>query len=375
MRLIFLTLFLCLLYPSLVSAREELESDVIILCVGAVHEGDYFAWGKSIEISGTVNGDVYLFGEQIVVDGVVNGDVLVCGGSVDISGNVTGNVRALAGQVLLSGNVGSRVTAVSGNIQLPSSGSIGGSIVAVAGNVDLAGKIDAGATLVASNLRISARIKKSVMGYVGHMRIASRAQIDGDVDYQSNTPAWIDQGAVIGGKLVHHPSFVHELIKGTWIQKLLVGSKVAALLMNFFYSLVIGIILLKFFPKNLDEALTSLAQTPWKALGYGVVLLILLPLVSLILLMTILGIPFALTLIAFNIIGLYTAKIYSICFVSNWAFRAFLKPNHIPSLCLGLLVYFCLTAIPIFGVLVAIISMLFGLGAGVIAQARRGILH
>ena len=368
-------ILLCLFFSSLYAhAKQELEPDVILLPRNRVHQGDYFAWGKSVEISGTVNGDVYLFGEQIVIDGMVNGDVLACGGSIDISGCVLGNVRALAGQLLLSGAVGSSVTAVSGNVQLASSAAVGGSVVAVAGNGDFAGKIQSGATFIASNLRIAAQIQKGVIGYVGHMRIASRAHIAGDVEYQSSTPALIDEGATIEGTLTHHPSFFHELIKGTWIQKLLVGSKVVALLMNFFYSLVIGMILLKFFPKNLDSALKSLAQTPGKALGYGLVLLVVLPLVSLVLLMTILGIPFALTLIAFNIIGLYTAKLYSICFASNWAFRSFLKPNRIPSLCLGLIVYFCMTAIPFFGVCVALVSMLFGLGAGVLAQARRGVL-
>jgi len=104
------------------------------------------------------------------------------------------------------------------------------------------------------------------------------------------------------------------------------------------------------------------------------VLLILLPLASLILLMTILGIPFAITLIALNIIGLYTAKIYTICFASNWVFGSFLKRSHIPNFFCGLTLYFILTLIPVFGTLLAVTSMLFGLGAGILAQTRKSLL-
>ena len=82
-------------------------------------------------------------------------------------------------------------------------------------------------------------------------------------------------------------------------------------------------------------------------------------------LMTILGIPFALTLIALNIIGLYTAKVYCIFWASNWIFgswifgRMKMKTNGLPSFFLGLVVYFCLTPIPIFGTILTFAFMLF----------------
>ncbi len=206
------------------------------------------------------------------------------------------------------------------------------------------------------------------------MRITSRAVIDGDLDYRSSTPAWIEQGAVIKGAITHHPSFVHELVKGTWIQGLLVGSKVLAILMNFLYTFVIGVILIKMFPKNLEAALQALKVHPFKSLSYGLMLLILLPLASLILLMTILGVPFALTLMAANVIGFYTAKVYSIFAASNWLFgKVGLKYNRLPSFFCGTLLYFALAAIPVFGTVVAFAAMLFGLGAGVLAQTKRGV--
>ncbi len=370
MHLRFLLVFLVMFFSSYAIAAEKIDAeDVIILPLGQTHHGDYFAWGKSIEISGTVEGDLYVFAEQIIVDGVVRGDVLACGGSIDISGDVAHNVRALAGQVLINGHVGSNITAVAGNFQIQPSAVVGGSVVVIAGNADLAAKIGCEVTAISSNLRISSIVSKGLKAYVGHMRITSRARIGGDVDYRSNASAWIDPGALIEGELIHHPSFVHELLKGTWIQKVLFGSKVLGLIMNFFYTFVVGVILLKLFPKNAHAALFSLREKPLKAFCYGSVLLIALPLVSIILLMTILGIPFAITLIAANIISLYTAKIYTILWASNWALGRYLKPNRLPLLFLGLLAYFCLSLIPVFGTLLAVLAMLFGLGAGVMAQA------
>lgn len=348
------------------------DSGVIVLPSGTVHQGDYFAFGDSVEISGEVNGDVYILANQIVIDGRVNGDVLAAGGSIDISGIVVHNVRSLGGQVLISGNVGNNVTAVAGNVQLLASGTIGNNVVITAGNVDLSSKIGSDATIVASNLRISSYVAGKIQAYVGQLRITSRAHISSGIDYRSSSIAWIDQGAVIEGQITHHPSLVHELVKGTWIQGLLVGGKVVALLMNFLYTLVVGIVLIKMFPKNLESALHVLKTRPWKAFSWGLMLLFLLPLASLILLMTILGVPFALTLIAANIIGFYTAKIYSVFWISNWCLAKFkLRISRLTALTLGLILYFSLTSIPILGVVLSFAAMLFGLGAGVLAQARR----
>ena len=371
MRLIYLCL---MIFTSCLFAEEAQEESIVVLPYGQVHEGNYFAMGSSVEISGQVNGDVYVLAEQVVIDGIVNGDVLGSGGSIDISGKVSNNCRLLGGQVLISGQVGNNVTALAGNLQLLSSASIGGNLVATAGNVDLAANIGTEATVVTSNLRLSSTIGKDLQGYVGQMRVTSKAVIGGDVDYRSNAPARIESGAVIKGKITHHPSFVHELVKGTWIQGLLVGSKVLAILMNFIYTLVIGIILIRMFPKNLESALQVLKGHPLKAFSYGVMLLVLLPLAALILLMTILGVPFALTLMATTVIGFYTAKVYSIFWVSNWTFgKIGLKPSRLPTFLLGTVVYFGLTAIPVFGYVVAFAAMLFGLGAGVLAQAKRGL--
>lgn len=367
------------LFTAFLSADEKEQAEqqkIVILPSGSVYDGDYFAFGSSVEISGTVNGDIYALAEQVIIDGIVNGDVLAAGGSIDISGKVKHNCRLIGGQILISGEVGNNITAIAGNLQLLSSSSVGGNIVATAGNVDLAAKIGSDATVLASNLRVSSQIKKDLLGFVGQMRLTSRAMIGGDLDYRTNTPIWIENGAIVRGTMTHHPSFVHELVKGTWIQSLLVGSKVLAILMNFIYSFVIGIVLIKIFPKNLDAALQALKSHPFKSITYGIMLLVLLPLAALILLMTILGVPFALTLIAANIIGFYTAKVYCVFWASNWMFgRLGLKASRLPIFFLGLIVYFGLTAIPIFGTILAFVAMLFGLGAGVLAQYKRSFFH
>ncbi len=359
--------FLCLLACGPLQAEEaesSPESSIVVLPAGARHEGDYFAFGSTIEISGSVTGDVYLMGSQIVVDGEIGGDVLALGGSVDISGTVAHNIRIVAGQATLSGQVGGNATLVAGNVQLVPSGSIQGNLVLTAGNVDLASSIGGDATMIASSLRISSMIKHSVQAFIGHMRLTSKAVIGGNLVYDSDKKASIEPLAQVHGEIIYHPSFIKEIFRGKLLHVLMIGSKIAGVLMNFLYTLVVGLIWLRLYPQNLERALSALSHKPWKALACGVMLIVLLPLASLIFLMSILGAPFALTLLALNVIGFYTAKVITIFWVSNRLFKKIgLRPNTVTTFCLGLICYFAVTAIPFFGPFLAFFAMLFGLGA------------
>ena len=63
-------------------------SDRAVLRAGQVVQGDYFAFGPHVAISGIVNGDLYAAGGEVLVDGTVNGDVIVAGAKVMVSGTV-----------------------------------------------------------------------------------------------------------------------------------------------------------------------------------------------------------------------------------------------------------------------------------------------
>jgi cytoskeletal protein CcmA (bactofilin family) len=348
-----------------------LSAHLATLPFGQTFEGNYFAVSSNVELSGVVHGDAYLMGSQIFVDGQVQGDLLVIGGNVDISGEVTGNVRLVGGQVSITGKVGRNVTLLAGNVLLSPAAKINGTLVCAAGNVDLASAIHGNVSLAASHARISSAIGANLDAYVGEIRFTSKAKVDGNVEYKSDNVAIVDQGAQIKGELTHRASLVHGLLQGKWIHAFLIGSKVAAALMNFLYTFVIGWIILRVFPRRLEGALQALQKTPWKSFAFGLMVLVLLPLMSLILLMTVLGAPFALTLIALNIIGFYTAKIFCIFWASNHLFtRIGLKANRLSTYFLGVVLYFLLTPIPFFGFLLSWVAMIFGMGAGLLAQPK-----
>ena len=326
-------------------------------------EGNHFVRGKTVEISGVINGDLYVFGGQVFIDGTVNGNVLVAGGTVQMEGQVKENIRLAAGQATISGTVGGNVTALSGTVEVQPSAVIDGSLVGLAGNIDLAGAVHGQVYVGTSNLRLSNGIQGDVTAYVNNMRITSKAQIEGQLEYWSNTKASIDPAAKILGGTVHHPSFFYSITEGKVVKSLRLGTKLLPLLMNFLYTLALGIILIRYFPKGIEQGLKAIKKNPIHTVLTGIVILVLLPLVSLLFLMSVLGAPFAITLIAVNVFAFYTAKIFTIIWVQTLIFRKRFEKYKKLYFTLGLIVYFIVTMIPHVGDIIAFAAMLLGLGA------------
>ena len=348
------------------------EVDIVVLPSTAVVNNDYFAYGRSVEISGTVNGDVYVFGGQVFIDGVVNGDVLVAGGTVDITGKISHDVRLLGGQAQISGEVGRNVTAVTATIEFAPGARIGQNIVILSGNVDLESRIGRNARIYASNVRISDGVNGNVTAYVGQMRLTSKAEIGGELQYWSNKNALIDSRAKVQGGVVHHPSFFYGVFHGKFFKSLKIGSKFAALLMNFFYSLVIALIIIRYFPQRIDRTIWALNHKPLQAIVAGLVLIIVLPLAFLALLITILGVPFALTLLSITVVSFYTAKVLSILWLSKHIFRKFDFQKHMRLyFTFGLIIYFLLTIIPYAGGVISFAALLLGLGGAALGKVDK----
>jgi len=365
-------LFLCIGACLFGAVVAEEKSDYVTIPSGTVIPEDYFIAAENIELLGTVEGDAYIAGMQVFIDGEITGDLLIAAASATIAGKVHGNIRFFGGQATLSGEVGKNVSMVGGSLQLLPSSSISGNLAAVVGTLELDDSIDGSASVAASNLRVSGHIGKDLSAAAGRLRLTSKAVIEGDLEYRGNEAAAIDPMAIIRGKIIQHPTLLKKYFHGRFLHGLLVGTKFLALFMNFLFTFVVGIFLIRMFPKNLQAGLDALNKHPLKALGLGVVLLIALPLASIILLMSVLGAPFAVALLAINILTFYTAKIFSVSWASNYlAEKVKWRAGPIIIFACGLVVYYALTTIPKVGFFISLAALLFGLGAALLARTQR----
>jgi cytoskeletal protein CcmA (bactofilin family) len=346
--------------------RQRASARHITVQASQVVDGDYFAFGETVEISGTINGDLYASGSQVIIDGRVNGDVLAAGGRISVSGTVSQDVRAAGGQVAIAGTIGRNLTVAGGNVEIASSAAIRGGVVAAGGNLDLAGSVGRTAKIMAGTLIVANRIAGDLDAAVGTLRIASKAEIDGNVNYWSGREASMSEGARIKGKVVRNvPPERPRLLPAAFFTWLIFVS------INFICTLILGLLSARFLPRYHPSVIATLRDRPWVSLGTGFIAAVVIPVVCGLLLATVLAIPLGLILLAAFFILLYGSRIYAIGRIGE-AILARLRPasSRASAFVLGLFVYYLLAMIPVVGWVVVPLVILFGLGAELIARKQ-----
>lgn len=329
--------------------RSRQQGNQVTVPRSQVIDGDYFAFGETVEISGTINGDLYAAGGQVVIDGRVNGDVLAAGG-----------------QVTIVGNIGRNLTVAGGNVEIASTAVVKGGLVAAGGSVDVAAPLGGSARIAAGTLTLANRLGGDVDAAVGTLRIASRAEVQGNVNYWSRREAVVSEGARIDGKIVRNvPPERPRLFPAAFFAWLVFLS------INFVCTLILGLLSARFLPRYHQSVIDTLREKPWASLGIGFIAAVVLPFACALLFATVVAIPLALILVAAFFILLYWSRIYAIARIGE-SIVARLRPatNRTWAFVLGLFVYYILAIIPFVGLLVIALVILFGLGAELITRKQ-----
>ncbi len=336
--------------------------------------GSYFATGPTVSVEQTVPGNAYICAGQALISGVIEGDLLLACGGAEISGVVKGSVLVIGGQVSISGSVGKHVTVMAGNIQCLTPSHIQGKLVAASANAELFGEINGSVSLWVSHVQIGGTIHSNVSAVVDDIEITSSASIDGSVNYDAEESGIIDPQARIDGPLKYHPSMLSHLFQAHTVPKLLLGLNVFGFFMHLVFNFLLGWILIYLFPHKLQMTISMLEHQKGLCLGYGVIAIVLAPIICLAFFITIIGAPLALALVTFNIFGFYIARLIVILWLADKVVKRFhIHHRRLLPFLFGIIVYDFITLIPFIGSIAGLLSVLFGVGAVVLAQKDRHV--
>lgn len=366
-----LFIFVLLFFPSLAVAQApaEIEEPPVPLLISneetEISKGPHFFGGDSVLVSDVLAGDVYVAGSNVRLDGAVTGDVLVAGGQVVITGDVSQDIRVLGGTVMIAGTVNGSVTAVGGTITLAPSSEILGSVVMAGGNVMLDGDIGGNLVAYAGNVTTSGTVDGDTKIGVGTAVLLPTTTIGGSLTIETEDPESVqDEASVSGTRDVVVKTFDNSKMQAEKLNMEAVTG--VSKFFTFFMGLVAGLVLLYFFPKTSQAVSKTVLSKPLASLGWGIVYLIIAPVVSIFLLTTILGIPLGilllLTYIADLMVSLWVAG-YAMGLYLAGRFKFSWLSSSYAQFVLGLAVITILSVVPIFGGVLYLASVLFGMGA------------
>jgi hypothetical protein len=287
-----------------------------------------FRNGGEVVVKEPINDDLFASGARVSVDAPVR-SVVSAGGVVDINGPVAGDVIAAGGQVTVNGDVGGKIVAAGGRVTVNGKAQ---NLVAAGGTVTI-GK---GATIARD-------------AALAGQRVINEGDVQGTLYTQSD--GLINTGTV--GKVVMPEK--PEKQKGLPVLLILVT-------MGF---LVLGCILIRLVPGPVRVVSDRVRQAPVMDFVYGVAGTLVLVVVTVIIGVTIIGLPIAIFMAMGIISVVLLAPIVVSMALGEWI-TALAKKQFSPYIVfiLGFVILHLLFAIPfLIGIVIRVIATLIGIGA------------
>lgn len=325
-------------------------------------EDAYVAAGSGI-VEGRIEGDLVIATGSLEISGTVTGDVLVAArGRVVVSGAVEGSLRGVARSVTLTGSVGDDVAVAA--IAMDLGGVVGRDVIGLGASADVDGEV--GRDLLGRFLRleVGAAVERDVDVTVRNVAVTSGAVVGGDLVYQADRPAAVDDAATVNGQVIQLPS------RAPFAVRVVLD---LALVLGFFGYLVGGLALLWLLRRSAAEAVAVVATRPGLSLAVGAGAAIGGPFLIAILVATLVGVPLAvvgllllIALILFGTVPLVTAVGMRIMAGRGGTYGGFLVAAVLWRLAALLL--------PLIGAVLFVVALVWGAGGWVIGawRARAG---
>ena len=250
------------------------------------------------------NDNIMAIDETVVANGTANGLIMLCGGT--ISSNANGDYAFIAGrEVNISGNITRDAFVVGETVTIENTGIINRDLYVCASKVIINGAVNRNIYVASSELLVGdkAYIRGDVHSVTDKIVISETANVLGTVEYRSDASVVSIPESI----QVNRIEVETNKNQGNVSKSFDFNEKILELLMVFVTFILMLAIVPEFFTK-IDERYALNAKELFKAFGIGVLLLIVVPIVSIILMVTIVGLPIAfvallLYIIAFIITG------------------------------------------------------------------------
>lgn len=316
---------------------------------------DLYISGERVLIEGTVNGDVYAAGSTVTIKGTVNGSVFAAGQDVYVSGTVTGGVR-LAGQNLRISDaaIAGGVSTFGQVITIERDAEIGGGLNFAGSAATIRGNVANSVMGAGASITLAGTLSKHAHFATEKLNLEKTAVINGNLQYASNEEFSKQKGALVKGDTKHVRSSDKKSDEGADVFMVLWGLTALYL---------VGAALLWLFPSIATGVADQVSLRTMPAFGWGLLALLLSAPVLIILMITIVGIPLALILIAGLTIALFLSHFWVALAIGNAiADRAKWQPNPYANAFMGLVVLTVIGLLPVFGGVFKVLAAILGFG-------------
>lgn len=343
-KILMLLVLIVSIFTVQVNAKQFYANDKIK--INEQQDYSVFAAGQEIDISSFIDGSTFVAGEDITITS--SQDIIFAAGE-DIKIK-----DAYAKDVFVAG------------MELEITNSQIRDLFAFAEDIEINSEISHNAYLGATKVVIDSKIMGNVYIAAEEIIIKDGAEIMGTLEYPETAYIRISDDALIEQTKEFN---VNEPDMGTSIQVMITD-----FINSYLTILVTGIAFIILFKKQFDklEKEELSFENVAKKVGLGFLLLIAAPIVALILMFSIVGVPLSFMLLALYIMLIYISIIPSGYFIAYKLLHKTIKNEYL-LLAIGILGIKLLEFVPVIGFLVALISLCFGMWVPIAINKKKTV--
>lgn len=349
------------LFGSAVAANiivpEKNDPNVV---VGAAQKNkNLYTAGSNVVVNGMTEGDLAAAGGVINLVGDVEQDGLFAGGNLNLAGKIGGDVRLLGGNVIISSQIAGDMVGAGGTFNFTEKSSIGGDLILAGGNVYIDAPIKGNVKIAGGDITINSLVEGNVDVIASNQLVfGPKAQVSGKITLKSPVTAVLKDGAKVNH--VEFTKIENKSYKGSMRAVVTAGFAIKAIAM---FLAAWTILYLR--RKKTLEALVEIQASPLSAFGWGLVGLIVMPVLIVFLFVTLVGYYIAIVALFAYFLMLLLASVLGALLVGKTILKYLKNYENIANWQLalvGVVAYRILSLVPVLGWLVILVVFLMSLG-------------
>lgn len=341
------------------SSVKAIEDDDFIV-TSSEQRKELFQADDNLNISGIYDGTVFFAGSNVTSSSTINGIGFIAGQTLDISG--VANYGFFAGNVVnIQGTINNDLFVTGNTISIKDNAKVGRDTYLFASNVSLVN------TIISRNLYISSvDVNISNTTILGNVNVNASNIVFGDNVNISGTLKYNDDASITNINKVNAGATLVSVTEKDDIEDVW-GNKIVNFVISLIGMILIGIILYGIWSNLFKKCSNTMKNyTFGKCLSdivIGFLILIAVPVISIMLMITIIGIPISIITLISYIISIYLTTIFVGYLLGNFIITKIFKhkENGYLAIVLGVFVIKLIELVPFIGGIVCFIVICLGL--------------
>ena len=316
---------------------------------------DLFVADSSVTETEEKSGTTFVAGNDVTTKNKVDGISFVAGNNVDV--NSSSDYLITAGNDVKIENASFRDGFIAGSSVEISDSVVERDVYIAASTVRISSTIGRDVRVASGTLVITGTIEGDVEAYCGTIEVKDGAVIKGVLRYDEDTKVTISENAYVNATekvKLSKKSFLAKL-KADFLDGIL----------SFCNMLVLGILLMIFVPKIFEKISNYGKDSILSNLGIGLLSVIVAPILTVLLLLSIVGISTSLIILDLLIVLLFLSRVFASYYLGNILLSKKIKNKYL-LFAVSLLLIYILKLIPFVNVVVTIFTV--GVGVGLILR-------